>query len=81
MGVFCFYFDKIAPPLTEDQKKNPYAKFYFDPVEDPDTKVLEHLQEDQMDPANALVYDTLIKAILLFTTLMNLTEWVYSFQN
>ncbi len=43
-----------AEPLTEEEKKSPYAVIYDLPIHDPDPEILEHFHPGEpMDPAKA----------------------------
>lgn len=50
-----YRFEEI-PELTAEQKKSPFARFYYEPVERPRPEVLAAIGSEQMDCAEALPF-------------------------
>lgn len=53
-----YRFDHI-PPLTDDQLKSPFARFYYEPVTKPAPAVMAAIGETQLDPAEALAFQNI----------------------
>lgn len=64
MGTFSAYDFTSVPPLTAEQEKSPYARFYYEPIERPAPEVYAAIGETQMDPSLALPFSDLEKVFL-----------------
>ena len=61
---FMNIYNRKLPELSEEQKKSPYAGFYYDPIEDPPEEILNCLTGQPMNPEFSLDFDDLVKVFL-----------------